>query len=449
MITYQDYEAAPDKAAFLLGAITSHQLSAEYVIAETADSYDKKENQTIVQYKKLLYNMAGQAVPDNYSANYKIVSGFFPLFVEQEVQHLLGNGVIFKDMELKKRFGKTFDSAMQQLAHYAIVDGVSFGFFNYNKLEIIRLLDFVPFWDERSGALRAGLRFWRLRSDKPWHCIFYEVDGYTEYIQKTKGKGSELEQVGEKKTYIQKISVTPALGAPEVSNDRNYNGFPIVPMWGSKQKKSFIIGLQSQIDAYDLIKSGFANDLDDIQQIYWILKNAGGMDDSDIAEFLERLHTIKGAKLPQGVEAEGKTLEVPYQSRKEYLAILRSDLYSDAMAFDPKVCLSSTVATAIKAAYTNLDLKCDSFEYCVLDFLDALFSILQTEIPGVKSEEPTFKRSYLINETEETTNIISAYKEGLISRETAIKHLPFLTDDEINSELGDAPEAPEEELETA
>lgn len=444
MITYQDYEAAPDKTAFLLGAITTHRLSTEYQIAETADSYDKKENETIVSYRKLLYTMSGQAVPDNYSANYKIVSGFFPLFVEQEVQHLLGNGVIFKNNDLKARFGKSFDSAVQQLAHYAIVDGVSFGFFNFNKLEVIRLLDFVPFWDERTGALRAGLRFWRLRADKPWHCIFYEADGYTEYIQVTKdgGKASELVPVGEKKTYIQKISVTPALGAPEVSNDRNYDGFPIIPLWGNKQKRSAIIGLQSQIDAYDLIKSGFANDLDDIQQIYWVLKNAGAMDDPDIAKFLERLHVVKGATLPQGVEAEAHTNEVPYQSRKEYLSILRSDLYSDAMAFDPKVCLNSTTATAIKAAYTNLDLKCDSFEYCVLDFLDALFATVQTEIPGIETEEPTFKRTYLVNETEITTNTINAYKEGLIDKETAIKHLPFLTDDEIEALLEDEPADP-------
>lgn len=432
MLTYQDYEAAKDKTAFLKGAITTHRLSGEFQIAATADTYDRKENETIVNYKKFLYNLQGQAVPDNWSANFKVVSGFFALFISQEVQHLLGNGAQFSDADIKKRLGKTFDSALQNLAHYSLVDGVSFGFFNYDHLEVMRLLEFVPFWDERSGALRAGLRYWRLGSTKPWHCIFYEEDGYTEFIEDDR---HELVPVTEKTTYIQKISYTPALGAPEVSNDRNYKGFPIVPLWGNKKKQSEIIGLQSQIDAYDLIKSGFANDLDDIQQIYWILKNAGGMNEMDLAAFVERLHIVKAAKLPQNVEVESHTNEVPYQSRKEYLSILKDDLFRDAMAFDPSAVVSVNTATAIRAAYKNLDLKCDSFEFCVLDFLDALFGILADEIPGITEETVTFKRSYLINETEETSNVINAYDHQLIPKETAIKHLPFLTDDEIDALL--------------
>ena len=51
--------------------------------------------------------------------------------------------------------------------------------------------------------------------------------------------------------------------------------------------------IRTQIDAYDLIKSGFANDLDDVSAIYWTLSNTGGMDDVDLAQFVERMKTVK------------------------------------------------------------------------------------------------------------------------------------------------------------
>ena len=59
-----------------------------YHQTQIADDYDARKNTTITAYKKLLYDMAGRAVPDNYSANFKLCSGFFPRFVTQENQFL-------------------------------------------------------------------------------------------------------------------------------------------------------------------------------------------------------------------------------------------------------------------------------------------------------------------------------------------------------------------------
>ena len=47
-----------------------------------------------------------------------------------------------------------------------------------------------------------------------------------------------------------------------------------MPLWANPRRQSEITGIRTQIDAYDFIKSGFAN-----AQIYWVLKNAGGMRD--------------------------------------------------------------------------------------------------------------------------------------------------------------------------
>ena len=43
------------------------------------------------------------------------------------------------------------------------------------------------------------------------------------------------------------------------------------------------------MDAYDLIKSGFANTVQDCAEIYWIVENAGGMNDKDLQQLRDRL----------------------------------------------------------------------------------------------------------------------------------------------------------------
>ena len=46
---------------------------------------------SIRRYQRILYTMSGQAVADPFRANHKIASGFFPRFVNQQNQFLLGN----------------------------------------------------------------------------------------------------------------------------------------------------------------------------------------------------------------------------------------------------------------------------------------------------------------------------------------------------------------------
>ena len=117
MKTFQDMLAAArdgSLADFLREAILDHKLSAEYRNAIEAAAYWRNENPTISRYRKLLYTISGKAVPDNYSANFKIASNVYFRFVTQTVQYLLGNGALFDNPETKKRLGgNSFDLKLQ------------------------------------------------------------------------------------------------------------------------------------------------------------------------------------------------------------------------------------------------------------------------------------------------------------------------------------------------
>ena len=423
MYTYQDLENVTtdrDRMDFVYKCILEHKATDLYNTAEIAYEYDKLQNRTITSYKRLLYSMSGKAVPDNWSANYKLPSKFFNRFTTQQTQFLLGNGVTWDDDTLNDKLGADFDNRLQEVAKASLIGGVAFGFFNYDHLEVFNVLEFAPIYDEKNGSLRAGIRFWQVDSDKPLRATFYEEDGLTELLWDDKGTGEILKP---KTTYKIKIAKSEIDGT-EIYDGENYPTFPIVPLWGNPHKQSELVGIREQIDAYDLIKSGFANDLDDASQIYWVIQNAGGMDDIDLAKFIERIHTVKATVVDEdGAKAEPHTVDVPYNAREAILSRLEKDLYKDYMAFNPETVANGAVtATQIKAAYEPINSKADEFEYCIHDFLDGILAIL-----GVEADA-TFTRSMIVNVQEEIQTLTQA--DAYLSEE-------YITE-KILSLLGDA-----------
>ena len=427
--TYQDLaavgEGEKERMNFCIGAINRHQSSEEFKMAQIAAEYDAQRNTTIMNYQKLLYTISGKAVPDNYTANHKCASNFFHRFVTQRVQYLLGNGVSFEDENAKTALGgDNFDLALKKVAKAALIAGAAFGFYNLGTVTIFKITEFVPFYDEEDGALKAGVRFWQIDPKKPLRFTLYEMDGYTEYIRRS---GEEPQVMAEKRAYIQTVQ-TEGTGETEIIDGANYPGFPIVPIYGNEYKESMLTGMRENIDCYDLIKSGFANDLDDASMIYWTLENAGGMDDVDLAKFDEGMETGKAAVIDgdAGAKAEAHTLDVPSASRTAYLERLEADLYRDAMALNTNTISAGNItATAINAAYDPLEESANDLEDQVCAFVNGLLTLA-----GYTAQEKySFKRTRIANQQEETNLVLSAAQ--FLDHETILRHLPFLAADEI------------------
>lgn len=429
MKTYQDLEAVgednKERMDFVRVCISEHKNSDLYKNACVAYDYDAHRNRTINDFQKLLYTMTGSAVPDNYSSNWKMASNYFHRFVTQQTQYLLGNGVTWENDATGDKLGKDFDTRLQEMGHDALVGGVAFGFFNMDHLEVFTVREFVPLYDEENGALMAGIRFWQIDGTKPLRATFYEPDGFTEYIWRS-GEGSILK---EKRPYVV-FTRTSEIDGVEIYDFKNYPSFPIIPLWANSHHQSELVGLREQIDCYDLIKSGFANDVDDASLIYWTIQNAGGMDDVDLAKFVERLKTIHAATVDDvNSRAEAHTVDVPYESREALLARIEKDLYKDAMALDTEnIASGATTATQIKAAYEPLNSKCDEFEYCVVDFLNGVMLVAGIE------DNPTFTRSKLVNVQEEIQNVITA-ATYLTSDYITKKILTVLGDGDLTDEM--------------
>ena len=402
MYTYQDWlkvanKSEDERMAFILTVINDHKGSAEYQEALSGEDYFAAQNTTIKRYEKVLFNAMGQAIPDYVSSNHKLASRFFYRDITQANAVLLGNGIKWKNGKGEEALGDDFDRKIIDAGRCAMAEGKAFGFYNNNKVEIFKLLEYKPFFDEEDGLMKAGIRFWQLAPNKPMRATVYELDGYTEYrYDDTKG-----EVLQPKRTYIVEKKVTPADGE-EITPFRNYPTFPIVPLYSNDLKQSELIPLRPKIDAIDLISSGYANDVSDANIIYWTISNASGMDDVDLVQTIDKLRKLHAAQVDNDQIITSNQVEVPFASREAVLDRLEEELYKDAMAFNPyDVASGAITATQIEAAYDPLDEKLDIFERHITEFIKGLLAVAGVD------DDPTYERNYHTNKTEIINNVLN------------------------------------------
>lgn len=439
MLTYQDFVEAGDahREGFVLEAIERHKSGEAYRMARTADAYDHQQNTTINKYVQKMFDLTGSKLVDFTASNNKIASNFFHRLNTQRVMYSLGQGVSFIDVDetgdedtTKAMLGAHFDHDLRVLAYNALIHGVCFGFWNLDRMFVFPLTEFCPLWDEYDGTLKAGIRFWRIDQSRPMQVVLYEADGYSRYQSRQDANGvtnERLEAVDEKRPYIEKTSYTPADGIEQVIGGENYSALPVVPMWGSKLHQSTLVGMRQAIDSYDLIRSGFANDLTDCAQIYWLVSNAGGMGDADLQKFLDRLKINHVALVDSddGGNAQAYTQEIPYAARKEYLQMIRDGIYEDFGALDVHTVAAGATNDHIDAAYQPMDEEASDFEYQVSEFIQQLLGLMGID------DAPVFKRTRISNQKEQVDMVVA--EAQWLDRETILRKLPNIAPGEVQA----------------
>ena len=439
MLTFQDFQKEPDVAAFVSKAIQEHIGSPMCKTACVADLYDRQLNKTINEYVRTIFTLTGTPIEDFTASNNKIASNYFHRLNTQRCTYSLGNGLSFTRKEeridadgkvttvdlTKEALGSHFDTDIKDAGYKALIHGVSFCFWNVDRLHVFPLTNFVPLWDEDDGTLRAGIRFWRLAPDKPLIAVLYEEEGYTKFRSKGDGDDSLKAESNRKQPYKTTIQYNPSTGEESVIGEENYGRLPIVPLWGSDLHQSTLVGMRQKIDSFDLIRSGFANDLTDCAQIYWIIENCGGMTQDELAAFRDRLkiNHIAVADTDQGAKVNPYTQDIPYQARKTYLDDIRAGIYEDFGGLDVHTVAAGATNDHIDAAYQPMDEEADDFEFQIIECVQQILSLMGIE------DTPIFKRNRISNQLEQVQMVIA--EAPYLDDETILQKLPNISPDEI------------------
>lgn len=431
MYTYQDYIKAKGTeklTEFVARVIEEHKASKPYKMALIADEYDAERNVTILQFVRTIFGANGQKLTDETASNMKLTSNYFSRLNVQRCTYSLGNGLTFQDKGVGKKLGANSDKAVKDAGYYALIHGLSFLYWAYDHIHLFKLTEFKPLWDEETSDLGAGIRFWQIANDKPLHAVLYAPDGYIEYTSEAGNISGLKPKTADAVPYRATVQSTPATTG-DVETAHNYSALPIIPLWGSRLHQSTLVGMRSKIDAYDSVQSGFANDAADCAQIYWIVNNAGGMTEKDLASFRERLlyRHIANVNTQDGAKVEPYTQEIPYNAREALLDRIKSQIYEDFGGLDVHTVAAGATNDHIDAAYQPMDENADDFEYQVIDAIQKLLAL-----QGVDADKatPQFKRNRISNQLEQVQMVMM--EAQYLDDETILKKLPNVSSEEVD-----------------
>lgn len=452
MITYQDYERAENKTKWLQSALVQYTGSKEYKDAIMQTEYMAGRDTEIINTVKVIYDMTGQAVEDFTATNNRISSNIFHRLISDRCSYSLGNGISFPSAKqergpdnkmhtvdtVKDALGDRFDNVMYRAAYWAQGNGASYTYVHKGhrkeqwEFDLFKKTEFLALYDEMTGALRGGIRFWTLdRKDKtrPIIAVLYTEQGYQRFQTPDKQYGyAALEPVTDMTPYEETVQVSEADGV-EVIGGINYPMLPIVALYPNEMRVSALDNMKAKIDALDLVLSGFANDMHDCAEIYWLVNGGMGMDENDKKEIRDRLLLQHMAV----IDAENSSItpytqEPPYQARETFIQRLIDRIYADFGDVNvTQISSQQRTATEIEAAYQPMDQEADTFEYQVIEYVQGILSVIGLD--GV----PQFKRSKISNIREQTEMVMLAAE--VLDTETILRKLPWITVDEVEDIL--------------
>lgn len=209
---------------------------------------------------------------------------------------------------------------------------------------------------------------------------------------------------------------------------------PFIIFRNNKRMTSDLHRYKDLIDIYDKVLSGYANDLEDIQQLIYIIENYGGEDLKEFLSDLKRYKTVKTETDSTGTSGGLKTMsiEIPVEARNCLLEILEKRIYKSAQSLEQYNAESfgNASGTALKFFYRKLELKSGLTE---IQFRRGFNELIRSILKFLNYNEnvtitQTWTRNMISND-QETAQIASESKD-VISDETILKNHPWVENPE-------------------
>lgn len=215
----------------------------------------------------------------------------------------------------------------------------------------------------------------------------------------------------------------------------NWGEVPFIPFFNNNTNTNDLTGVKSLIDAYDKVYSGFLNDLEDVQEVIFLLTGYNGQ---DLEGFLEDLKLYKTVKLDSDADGGGDlrtlTIDIPVEARDKMLTMTRKAIFEQGQGIDPDPAnFGNSSGVALSYLYSLLELKSGLMETEFRLGFGRLVRLICKHL-GVKPKQvaQTWTRTSVRNDTELAA--IAQQSVGIISTETIVRNHPWVTDPEAEME---------------
>lgn len=429
----------------LIEHIERHAPAPTEIIKEIYDSFDTSKMREGVRYytgdadilKRQIYTYVdGVKTIDHEATNEKVVSGFHKILVDQKTAYLVGEPMVFGSRSdnqehlelLQELIGERWEDTIPELIKGASNKGLEWlhpfvnedGEFDYM---IIPAEQLIPIYDySKRKKLVAAIRFYQLDDNvtklELWtsdDVTYYEMINGQIYLDAT-----------------EEVNPAPHFTDVESVEWKSWGKVPFIKFSNNDEELSDLHFYKSIIDAYDLLVSDAQNTLADMQSLVWALV---GYDGEDLGEFMTNLKRYKAIKLDSDGNVQTIRAEVPVDSYKTQIDILKENVFAFGQGVNPSpdVIGDAPSGVALTNLYSLLDMKSSILERKFtlslrefMWFIGEYVSLANLGEFDYRDVTFTFNKLLLTNETEIVDMAMKS--KGIISDTTILENHPWVKD---------------------
>ena len=209
----------------------------------------------------------------------------------------------------------------------------------------------------------------------------------------------------------------------------NFGRVPFIPFANNSDETSDLIKYKDLVDLYDRVVSGYANDIEDIQEVMWIVTNYDGKS-GDFLKDVKKYKTIFLEDDGDGGKGDVKTLsvEIPVEARNSLLELLKKQIYESGQGLQQdNENFGNASGVALKFFYRKLELKAGLLE---TEFRESINKLVEAildfyHLPHKKISQ-VWSRNMIASDLE--TSQIATQSVGIIPEKLILQNHPWVED---------------------
>lgn len=430
--------------------IKRHQLQLEKVISKTevAERYYENEND-ILKLKNPVEKKSDDTNNPLRNADNRISHPWHQLLVDQKASYTMAVPPTFDvdddemNENIDKILGDIFPKVAKELAVNASNAGIAWlhvwkddnksgdmgSFFRYAVVDSKQIIPvFSKSLDKKLEGVLRVYQDYDANGDK---IVIYEYWNNQE-CESFYRKSSDT--IDEGLQIYEMFNLYDVSSGQEVGKTNNFKHewgeIPFIPFRNNHIEQNDLAKIKKQIDVYDKVYSGFVNDVDDIQEIIFVLTNYSG---TDKQEFLNDLKKYKMVKVEDDDDSKGGVdtlaIDIPIEARTKVLEITREAIFVLGQGVDPQKNIGqNNSGVALKQMYSLLELKASGLETEFrIGFAELVRFILRFygKDPDIPIKQ-TWTRTQINNDLEQAD--IIAKLAASTSKENIAKSNPLVED---------------------
>ncbi len=209
----------------------------------------------------------------------------------------------------------------------------------------------------------------------------------------------------------------------------NFGRVPFIPFANNSDETSDLIKYKDLVDLYDRVVSGYANDIEDIQEVIWVITNYDGKS-GDFLKDVKKYKTVFLEDEGDGAKGDVRTLsvEIPVEARNSLLELLKKQIYESGQGLQQdNENFGNASGVALKFFYRKLELKAGLLE---TEFRESINKLVEAildfyHLPHKKISQ-VWSRNMIASDLE--TSQIATQSVGIIPEKLILQNHPWVDD---------------------